>query len=217
MTKLGQISTHKVYEDPEIVKNYIKRHALNPEMSEYIVKFSKTIPGKRIIDIGCGPGHDSYMFAKLGFDVLGIDYSTAMIKAAEKLEKTEHKPTFQVQDMRDLSHFGDNSFDGAWICSSIFHISKEKVSDFLEELKRVLVPNGRVFISFKEGTENEALVEEEKYGQKIVREFSYWTQDEFAKLVENLGFKVIAVSSQKTGVSHNKPITYIRFELEVIK
>lgn len=39
-------------------------------------------PGARVLDVGCGPGRHSIELASRGFDVVGVDASSAMIAAA---------------------------------------------------------------------------------------------------------------------------------------
>jgi tellurite methyltransferase len=41
-------------------------------------------PSKRLIDVGCGNGRDSFFFARKGFDVLGVDYSKVAISQDQK-------------------------------------------------------------------------------------------------------------------------------------
>jgi D-alanine-D-alanine ligase len=68
----------------------------------------------RLLDIGCGPGRHSIELARRGYAVVGIDTSTAMIKAAQERAVGIHPaPTFLVQRTKDLT--SQDPFDAA-IC-----------------------------------------------------------------------------------------------------
>ena len=77
--------------------------------------------GKRVIDIGCGPVSDAYYFAELGFDVVGIDYSEEMIKAARGLKKVSNPPLFRVGDMREIGDMFDENSLVIRTKSVVFH------------------------------------------------------------------------------------------------
>lgn len=47
------------------------------------------LPGKKLMDLGCGEGRDAIFFAKKGFDVLAIDISEQGLKKAEKYAEEE--------------------------------------------------------------------------------------------------------------------------------
>lgn len=54
----------------------------------------------RLLDVPCGIGRHANPLARLGYDVIGIDRSTAAIAEAQR--KNGHGATFQVLDMKDL-------------------------------------------------------------------------------------------------------------------
>ena len=86
--------TKNTYEDPCLVTGYAQKHSYNPKMQQAVEKFAKTLTGKRIVDVGCGPGHDSWHFARLGFEVTGVDLSSEMIKVAKSLETAKNLQLF---------------------------------------------------------------------------------------------------------------------------
>ena len=120
--------TQAAYEDADIVAGYVAEHTKNPKMHKAVEAFSKTLPGKRVVDIGCGPGQDSWHFARLGFEVTGLDFSSIMIESARALGGSENTPDFIVGDMLEIGErFPENSFDGAWVCASLLHIERNDV------------------------------------------------------------------------------------------
>lgn len=74
-----------------------------------------TLPkGSKVLDLACGSGRHSILFAGKGYNVLGIDLSGYLIKQAEKITKLKYpqyseRLKFEIKDMRDISH--KNEFD----------------------------------------------------------------------------------------------------------
>jgi len=218
MTKEAQVTTKATYSDPEIVAGYVEANAKNPKLSEVVAEFARTIGGKRVVDIGCGPGHDSYQFAKLGFDVTGLDYSPEMIKTAKTLEQVAKPPQFAVADMREVGNmYPDNSFDAAWISASMLHIPEEDVPTVLRGVHKVVVNNGKVYIGLKGGEQGAQLVTEQKYSKPMQREFIFWERDNFEKLVTDEGFIVDNVTETDGGMTGDKPTSWLNFFLTVQK
>lgn len=152
--------------------------------------YKSIINGKKIIDLDCGAGRDATVFTENGFDYTGIDASEGMLRVA-----SERVPKGKFQQM-DFSKtiFKDGEFDGFWAAASFLHIPKKDVTGVLQEAKRITKKEGIGFISVKEKTEkDEGMIEENKYGG-IGRYFSFYTQDEFKKLLEQNGFSVIKMS-----------------------
>jgi SAM-dependent methyltransferase len=61
------------------------------------------VPGKRIIDVGCGPGHYAIALARMGAQhALGLDFAPAMIELARQKAADAGVAeccTFEVQDL----------------------------------------------------------------------------------------------------------------------
>lgn len=67
-----------------------------------------------ILDLACGNGRHSILFAKKGFNVTGIDLSKYLIEEAKKALKNEFGKykdllQFEIKDMRNIDH--DTEFD----------------------------------------------------------------------------------------------------------
>jgi SAM-dependent methyltransferase len=206
---MTESKTKATYENPDVVDGYVETHFENPKMLRAVEKFAKTLTGKRVVDVGCGPGHDTWHFAKLGFDATGIDLSNEMIKRAKTLRKVENPPKFIVGDMLELEEaFSENSFDGAWACASLLHIPKSKVQQVLSGLRKIVSDGGKVYIGVKKG-EGEKVVAEDKYGVPMERKFTYWQEDELRSILKEAGFKVERVDTGEGGET-----TWLNFFLE---
>src|SRR3989344_3321348 len=218
MVKEGQKSTKDAYSDPQIAAGYIEANAKNPKLFDAVERFVKTLPGNRVIDIGCGPGHDAYHFADLGFDVVGVDYSREMIRAAQTLRIVEHPPQFRVGDMMEVGEmFDEDSFDGAWISASLLHIPEDDVPQVLQGVRKVVKNGGKVYIGLKGGTQGAQLVEESKYQKPMKREFIFWEQGNFQRMVESMGYTVDSVQETEGGQTGGQSTTWLNFYLQVNK
>lgn len=216
MSTEGQDRTRAVYHDPEIVAGYVEKHANNPKMFEVVDSFAQNIPGRRVLDLGCGPGHDSYRFSELGFDVTGVDYSSEMINAAQHLQSSDNPPKFSVADMREIGNiFKDDSFDAVWASASLLHIPQADVPQVLKGIHKVVKEGGKIYIGVKGGEQGEQVVAESKYGKPMEREFIFWEKDKLESLLKENGFTVDSFTEQTQ--NGDTPTTWLNFFLSVEK
>lgn len=92
--------------------------------------------GLRLLDIGCGTGHQLRAFALRGFRVAGIDGSPAMLEHARR---TCPEAELKQADVAELP-FGDASFD--WVISIEVLRYLPDFRPALREMVRVLKPGG---------------------------------------------------------------------------
>lgn len=103
--------------------NYRKR----AEYFDSIIKKHKLTSGSILLDLACGTGSISEEMARLGYDVIGIDYSDEMLGIAlNKKFDSGLDIQYLCQDMRKLDLFGSIDIT---ICAldSINHL--ENISD----------------------------------------------------------------------------------------
>lgn len=169
----------------KIAEDYSKRNYNHFWQEEY--KFYKSIiPGKKIVDLGCGAGRDAEVFVKDDFDYLGIDSSEEMLKIAK-----ERVPAgrFEIMDLRSIN-LPVGSFDGFWASASLLHFPKKEVPTILNSFHNLLKNNGVGFISVKEKRGiDEGLIREEKCGG-IERYFSFFTEEELDDFLKKAGFSI---------------------------
>ena len=94
-------------------------------------------PGKRILDVACGPGYGAGTATGKGIDAVGVDFCPEMVEQAG-----ERYPdaTFQLGDAENLP-FGDGSFDGVICNFGFLHFADPDKA--IAEAFRVLRPGGR--------------------------------------------------------------------------
>ncbi len=171
-----------------VAKEFKKTHFKRTYWKSEFKEFCSLVPGKKVIEIGCGPGRDAKLFAKEKFEYIGTDASKGMIREAHKTVKNAK---FKVMDYYDLD-FPAQTFDGFWAVASILHVPKRRIRKVLRSIKRVLKPGGVGFITIKEKRSlDEGVIHDDRYGG-VDRFFAFYAQVEFQKILEETGFSVIS-------------------------
>ena len=106
---------------------------------------AKVGPGTRLLDVAAGPGRMTQAGSERGAMAIGIDLAPAMVALAR-----EHYPKIEFRDgSADALPFLDASFDSVVCGFGLGHFpDAERV---IAEIRRVLVPRGRVAFSWWEG------------------------------------------------------------------
>jgi len=207
--EVGKIDWLEKYEDKllktdpmiknykNITKNVYEKYAKEYEENtkdyhKYIQKeleiFLKNLKGKRVLDVGSGPGRDSFYFKKKGLEPLCIDLSEKMIGLCK--EKGLNAEVMDIESM----NFEGNSFDGIWAYTSLIHVPKKKMKNVLRKIYEILKPDGIFFIGMTEGS-FEGMEEDEKYsGEKRFK--VYYTEKELLKILSGY-FTILNISKVK--------------------
>lgn len=109
--------------------------------------FQMLLAGGKVLDLGCGVGHDSLRLKRHRLDVQGLDISEAMLAEAKR---SVEGVTFWQGDFRALP-FEDDSFDGVWANGTLFYVTPDDLGKTLSEVVRILKPAGVFFASFLQG------------------------------------------------------------------
>lgn len=107
-------------------------------------KMSLVSDMENALEIGCGNGNGTKLIKKYFSpnNIIAIDLDKKMIKIAQNRNK-DNSVTFRVMDASKLD-FPDNYFDVIFDFGIIHHIPNWK--DSIQELKRVLKPNGEIIL-----------------------------------------------------------------------
>ncbi|HUD01034.1 MAG TPA: class I SAM-dependent methyltransferase, partial [Rhabdochlamydiaceae bacterium] len=95
----------------------------------FIQSFLREIKGKRILDLGCGPGRDLAYFKEQSYEAVGLDCSPGMIKLCQ--EKGLHTI---CADFLSIP-FDNESFNGIWAYTSLTLVPEEIFKQVLEKIK----------------------------------------------------------------------------------
>jgi SAM-dependent methyltransferase len=137
----GRLVDNDFWEDPERVNRFAERdpdHRLLALAGEYPEPaFIK------VLDLGCAAGRNTVFLARLGFDVVALDASAAMLektreRLAEVLGEDEAERRGQRGRMDDLSRWADGTFDLV-VALGVHHSART-----LKEWKRSAAETARV-------------------------------------------------------------------------
>ncbi|HUC02126.1 MAG TPA: methyltransferase domain-containing protein [Candidatus Paceibacterota bacterium] len=116
------------------------------DIDPVVRKLLGTVRGKKIIEIGCGNGYLSRIFARRGAKVTALDISAEMVAIASAEEKK--KPLGIIYLHRDAAHLRGikrGSFDLA--VANMMFMDVSNIEAAIKEIGRILKPGGRLVFS----------------------------------------------------------------------
>jgi SAM-dependent methyltransferase len=158
---------------------------------ERLTQFAKRLQGHGYVcDLGCGPGHIARYLHNAGAQAFGVDLSLNMVRGAHKLNAGL---SFVQGNMLALP-FADNTLAGIAQFYSIIHLPRERVHDALNEMYRVLQPDGLLLLAFHGGEGDIHL--DELFEQAVNFDASFFAPDEIREKVGNSGFEIERVEER---------------------
>lgn len=99
-------------------------------------------PDARVLDLGCGIGRLTAPLAQHFAQVVGVDVSAEMIKAAESIHGELDNCRFETNSGADLADFESGAFDLVVSYSVLPHLPPSVVASYFAEVSRVLRDDG---------------------------------------------------------------------------
>ena len=120
-------------------------YGLGEHEQAFVEKFSV---GSCLLDIGCASGRLCFALAKLGYSVTGIDVAEKQIDQAQRIAERESVDVTFLHYEPPTLPFPDASFAAVFMENVYCYIPHRtgRIA-FLEEVARVLNPNGQLFLS----------------------------------------------------------------------
>jgi 2-polyprenyl-3-methyl-5-hydroxy-6-metoxy-1,4-benzoquinol methylase len=145
---------------------------------------SHTTKKGRILDIGAGIGAFLNEMKQKGWDIEGVEPDYGARQQARNLFAIDLKPT---PELNQLPH---GSYDAITLWHVLEHV--EPLQDYVAQLKKLLTPNGRIFIAVPNYTSLDA----DLYGNRwaaydVPRHLYHFTPRSIEVLVEKHGMKII--------------------------
>ncbi len=102
--------------------------------------------GKRIVDLGCGAGHNAIALARQGAKVIGVDASREQLRIGRRLAETaEVKVELRHGDMADLSFITSASVDLVLATQSLHYV--DDLNRVFRQVHRILRPECPLLLS----------------------------------------------------------------------
>ena len=132
----------------KIVKDSFEEIWKNPSIeSYYLLNRWSSLKMKKFLDLGCGLGRHTILFAQNGFNVSCFDISEDAIDRTRKwCEEENLKVDYKIGDMLKLP-YKDNEFDCILCRNVISHTDTEGMKVIVNELKRVLKKDGECYLT----------------------------------------------------------------------
>jgi len=80
------------------------------QLIDNIITYSRVSPNGRILDVGCGTGKATLLFAQRGYRVIGLDPGQEMVNVAKEKCSSFPKVSFEVGTFEEVK-FSEASFD----------------------------------------------------------------------------------------------------------
>ncbi len=158
-----------------------------------------------VLELGCGQGRDTIYFARNGFHVSALDYSTQGLEAIDAKARElnlSHLIVTKMHDVRTPFPFADGTFDACYshmlLCMAL---TSAEIGFLSEEIRRVLKPGGLNIYTVRNTTDPHYRTGihrgEEMWeigGGFIVHFFSRAKVEQLAK-----GYEVVAVEEIEEG------------------
>jgi ubiquinone/menaquinone biosynthesis C-methylase UbiE len=148
------------------------------------------LAGKRVLDVGCGPGGNVRLMAGAGAKVTGLECGALPLAKAKGTAPASDED--YVEGVGEDMPFDDSTFDVVVFSKSLHHVPMDNLEKALGECARVLAPGGVVYIA-------EPLAEGSSY------ELGRLLDDE--KVVRAAALKALK-NAGRVGLTETQEITY---------
>lgn len=163
-----------------------------------LIDYASLVPKGKVLDLGIGEGRNSLFFAKMGYEVEGVDISqTAIERCIERAKNTNLKLKAEVRNLKEID-IPEGTYSliiAAWVLN---FFKKTESEEIMRKINNGLKKDGFVYIGLfsldDPGYERakkrlEVVGENTFYSPKRDIFFHYFTEDEVLSLFAD--FKVI--------------------------
>lgn len=175
---------------------FVRPEWFNNALFSHILKSKVDLINKNILDFGCGTGAITQFF--LPEKYVGVDCSEDRIIYARKMHP---RYTFKILDKQRLP-VQDGCMDYVLVFSVLHHIPTYEIPVYINEFKRILVPEGKVIVIepcfFKYKNINNAFMRIMDRGKYIRNE------NEYVELFTSNGFDVDILDRYRQLFLYNK-------------
>jgi len=144
------------------------------DLDIHLGSFIDALPkGARVLDLGCGPGHEAARIRAAGLLPDPIDASPEMVALANQC----YAVAARVATFDEITAVA--AYDGIWANFSLLHAPRAAMPRLLAGLRSALKPGGLFHIGMKLGTGEGR--------DRLDRFYSYYSRDELADMLTAAG------------------------------
>lgn len=175
---------------------------VDPQQEKFLVKIRKDVTTGRALDIGCGQGRHTFLFAQNGFEAYGIDFlERPILEARQKaLADNIKNAHFEVADVLHVE-FPENYFDIILDWSVLDHIYPKDWKKYLHNINSVLKPGG--FLILTEFSARDTRITNPDINSKDEANYDhFFREDEIKELFKDTFSIVEVVHNELNTTSH---------------
>lgn len=164
---------------------------LDPPDLELRLAFLRSRLGaaRAALDLGCGTGEFTAAIAARGVAAIGSDVAQA---ALERARSRHPELEFRLAEIDRPLPFDDNEFDLVWASEVIEHVGD--TARWLSEVRRVLVPAGRLLITTpSHGRLRLLLGGIERFSEPLGDHLHLYSRGSLGRTLDQFGFSAVRV------------------------
>jgi SAM-dependent methyltransferase len=147
-------------------------------MDRVIAKLQAADHGKKMVDLGSGPGHQATYLQKNGCAVTCIDISDEMVRKCKEKGLEAYVMDFFTLELEPAS------FDVVWTMNALLHVPKDSLTQVLNQIDRILKPDGFLYMGLYGGYESEGIWAEDSYRPQ--RFFAFYEDEHIQRKVSEV-------------------------------
>ena len=181
----------KDFYDEKYVESFELKQS--PFRLQRLIKLMTIDKNHIVVDFACGSGMLMEFIAPKVKSYIGVDFSEAFIRAANKKKKrlSIHNAEFVCSDIIEFCAQNPNRFDIGFAMDFSEHVYDKEWLQILKAIKNSIKSNGKLYLHTPNG---EFFIEKMKKKNFVLRQFpehvAVRTPDENAKILQDAGFKV---------------------------
>ncbi|RZJ35054.1 MAG: class I SAM-dependent methyltransferase [Flavobacterium sp.] len=165
--------------------------------------FASHLPGKTVLELGCGPGNvTSYLLKKnRSLEILATDLAPAMLGLA-KINNPH--ADFAIMDCRNILSV-IKKFDGIMCAFCLPYLSKEEAMELIADASKSLRSRGLLYISTMEDDYSTSGINRSSSGEEILM-FNHERDYLVCAFADN-NFEMVFEQRKKYSDPYGKPVT----------
>jgi ubiquinone/menaquinone biosynthesis C-methylase UbiE len=163
----------------------MERHHL--DITQKTLRLMGIHSADRVLDLGCGSGWATRLLARAAHQgaVVGVDISDAMIRQAQAESQNFRNVEFRIGSATKIPS-EDNFFDKVLSVESFYYYPDQERA--LDELYRVMAPNGRLFVLINLYSDNQYSLQ---WVPKLKVPVHVRSAEEYVGLLKTHGFEKV--------------------------